>query len=79
MLQPLWQHCINNALYQTNLPLSNSLHDANEMCPPELLHTLGTGLNIYRQEALQGLMSSGASRDDLDAQHVRMYNAIKTK
>ncbi len=47
------------------------------MCPPESLHTLDAGLTIYMQEAMQGLMSGGASRDDLDIQHERMYNAIR--
>ena len=38
---------------------------------------LDAGLTIYMQEALKGLMSGGASRDDLDAQHIRMYNSIR--
>ena len=31
------------------------------------------------QEDLQGSMSGGASRDDLNEQHVRMYNSIRQK
>ena len=60
MLKTLLRHCIKNAPYQTRLPLSNALHGANKMCPPELLHTLDAGLTIYMQEAMQGLMSGGA-------------------
>ena len=55
----------------------NALYDANKMCPPESLHTLDTGLTIYMQEALQDLMSGGTTRDNLDLQHVRIYNAIR--
>ena len=77
MLKTFSRHCIKNALYQTRLPLSNAVHGANKMCPPELLHTLDAGLTIYMQESLQGLMSGGASRDELDLHHVRMYNAIR--
>ena len=29
------------------------------------------------QESLQGLISGGASRDELDLHHVRMFNAIR--
>ena len=79
MLKTLSWHCIKNALYQTKLPLSNVIHGANKMCPPESLHTLDAGLTIYMQEALQGLMSGGASRDKLDIQHVKMYYAIANK
>ncbi len=77
MLQSLSQHCINNALYQTRLPLLDALHGPNKMCPPESLHTLDAGLKMYMQEALQGLMRGGASCEDLDAQHVRMYNSFR--
>ncbi len=63
MVQSLLRHCINNALYQTKLPLFNALHGANKMCPHGLLHTLDVRLTIYMQEALQGLMSGGSSRD----------------
>ena len=77
MLQSLSRHCINNAFYQTKLPLSDAKHGANKMCPPESLHTFDAGLTIHMQEALQGLMSGGASRNNLDAQHVRVYNSIR--
>ena len=76
MLKRLSRHPIKNALYQSKLPLSNAIHGANKMCPPESLHTLDAGLTIYMQESLQGLMSGGASRDELDIQHVKMYYAI---
>ncbi len=57
--------------------MSDAKHGANKICPPESLHMLDSGLTIYMQEALQGLMSSGTSRDNLDTQPVRMYNSIR--
>jgi len=77
MLSSMSRHCINNALYQTKLPLSDVLHGANKMCPPEVLHTLDAGLTIYIFESLQGLISGGKSRENLDSQHVRMSDAIR--
>ena len=53
------------------------VHGANKMFPPETLHTLDAGLTIYMFESLQGLMSGGKSRADLDEQHVRMSNVIR--
>ena len=66
-------------LYQTRLPLSNAIHGANKMCPPELLHTLNAELTIYMQEALWGLMSGGSSKDNLDIQHQNVQRHNKTK
>ena len=43
-LQSLSTHCINTALYQTKLPLSDALLSANKMCPLESLHTLDARL-----------------------------------
>jgi len=77
MLKSLSRHYINNAMYQSKLPLSDAVHGANKMCPPECLHTLDAGLTIYMLESLQGLMSGGKSREDLDNQHVRMFHSIR--
>jgi hypothetical protein len=77
MLKSLSRHYVNNALYKMKPPLSDVVHGANKMCPPEMLHTLDAGLTIYMFESLQGLMSGGKSREDLDGQHVRMFNAIR--
>jgi len=71
------RHNINNALYQSRLPLSDGIHGANRMCPPELLHVLDAGLMMYILESLQGLISGGQCRDDLINQHYRMYKRIK--
>jgi len=76
MLSSMSRHCINNVLYQTKLPLSDVLHGANKMCPHEVPHTLDAGLTIYMFESLQGLISGGESRENLDSQHVRMSDAI---
>jgi hypothetical protein len=70
LLSSMSRHCINNALYQTKLPLSDVLHGANKMCPPKMLHTLDAGLTIYMFESLQGTISGGESRENLDSQHV---------
>ena len=76
MLHSLSIH-LKNALYQAKLPLSDAVHGASKMCPPKCMHTLDAGLTIYMQESLQRLMSAGKSRDNLDAQHVRMYHRIR--
>ena len=47
------------------------------MCPPELLHTLDAGSTVYIQESLQGLISGGKCREELDAQHIRMSSTIR--
>ena len=67
------RHCVNNALYQSRLPLSDSKHGANKMCPPEVLHTMDAGLTIYMFESLQQLLGKGINRDQLAKEHFRMF------
>ena len=71
------RHNIMNAMYQARLPLSDCIHGANRMCPPELLHTLDAGLTIYILESLQDMIRGGKCREDLDVQHSLMFRTIK--
>ena len=52
-LKSMSQHYVNNALYQSKLPLSNAIHGANKMCPPETLHVMDAGITVYMLESLQ--------------------------
>jgi hypothetical protein len=76
-LKSLSRHYVNNAMYQTRLPLSNEINGANKMCPPETLHVMDAGLTIYMQESLQNRTSAGQSREELNQQHIRMFNSIR--
>ena len=71
------RHYLTNALFQPGLPLSDLLHGANKMQPPEMLHTSDAGLIMYMQESLQLLLPGGMTREDLDKQHVRMSAKIR--
>ena len=71
------RHNIINAMYQARLPMSDEVHGANRMCPPELLHTLDAGLTIYILESLQDQISGGKCREELDVEHSKMYRTIK--
>ena len=78
-LQSMSRHYVNNAMYQTKLPLSNEKHGANKMCPPETLHVMDAGLTIYMQESLQNCTSAGQSREELAVQMcecLTMFGAI---
>ena len=77
MLESMSRHCVNNALYQSRLPLSDMEHGANKMCPPEVLHTMDAGLTMYMLESLQRLVGEGLCRDLLDKQHVIMFYRMK--
>ena len=77
MLKSMSRHCVNNALYQSRLPLSDKEHGANKMCPPEVLHTMDAGLTMYMLESLQRLVGEGLCRDLLDKQHVIMFYRMK--
>ena len=72
MLKSMLRHCVNNALYQSRLPLSDMLHGANKMCPLEILHTMDAGLTMYMFESLQRVLGEG-----LDNQYVRMFHRMK--
>jgi hypothetical protein len=69
MLKNMSRHCVHNALMQSKLPLSDQLHGANKMCPPESLHVLDAGITMYMQESLQTRISGGASMNELNRLH----------
>ena len=77
MLKNMSRHAIANALYQSKLPLSNNVHGANKMCPPETLHVLDAGITIYMMEALRLLLPGGRVREELNELHVMMAYNIK--
>lgn len=76
-LKSMSRHYVNNALYQSKLPLSDAIHGANKMCPPETLHVMDAGITVYMQESLQNRTSAGQSRDSLNDQHCRLFNDIR--
>ena len=76
MSKSMSRHYVNNTLYQTKIPLSNCLHGANKMCPPETLHVLDASITMYMQELLQNRTSAGQSREDLNVQHGRIFYHI---
>jgi hypothetical protein len=47
-LKEMSRYDINNALTKKYMPLSDNIHGAYCMMPPELLHTSGSGLIKYR-------------------------------
>jgi hypothetical protein len=49
-LKSMSQHYVNNALYQSKLPLSDSIHGVNKMCPPETLHVMDAGITVYMHD-----------------------------
>ncbi len=57
---------IKNALTEKNLPLSEYIHGPYKMMPPELLHTSGSGLIMYKFESLRDQMGGGKDRDLID-------------
>ena len=77
MLKLQSRHAISNALYQSKLPLSNNVHGANKMCPPETLHVLDAGITIYMMESLRLLLPGGKFWSELDDAHIRMAYNIK--
>jgi hypothetical protein len=68
---------IKNTLTEKCLPLSDIIHGPYEMMPPELLHTLGSGLIMYMFESLRDQMGGGKDRDLIDRQHILISNVIK--
>ncbi len=62
MFQSMSRHCLTNALFQPNLPLWDTKHGANQMQPPEMLHTSDSGLITYMFESLQGLLLGGKQK-----------------
>lgn len=77
MLKTMLRHDIKNAFFQKRLLLSDKIHGANQMMPPELLHTSDSGLIMYMLESMHGLIGNGQSCSELDAQHVQMMILIR--
>ena len=49
------KHDVRSILNDPGLPLSDDVHGAYRMMPPELLHTSGSGLIVYMFKALRAL------------------------
>ena len=77
LLKSMSRHYVNNAMYQSKLPLSDAVHGANKMCPPETLHVMDAGITVYMQESMQNRTSAGQSRDALNDQHCTVYHSIR--
>ena len=76
-LKAMSRYNITNALTHPDLPLSDNVHGAYRMMPPELLHTSGAGLILYMFESLQKQIGGGIDRDAIDKLHVRMSASIR--
>ncbi len=68
---------IKNALTEKSLQLSENIHRPYKMMPPELLHTLGSGLIMYMFKSLQDQMGGGKDRGLIDQEHIQISNLIK--
>jgi hypothetical protein len=68
---------IRNVLTEKILPLSEIIHGLYKMMPPELLHTSGSGLIMYKFESLRDQMGGGKDRDLNNRQHIPISNLIK--
>ncbi len=66
-----------NALTIKYLHLSDNHHLPYCMMPPEVLHTLGSGLIKYMFESLCMQTGSGKDCDDIDKQHIQISIIIK--
>ncbi len=58
------------------LPLSDDIHGPYKMMPPEFLHTSGSGLIMYMFESLRTQLGKGKDRDEIDHQHIVIFNLI---
>ena len=74
-LKAMSRYNITNALTHPDLPLSDNVHGAYRMMPPELLHVSGSGLIMYMFKSLVAIMSI-ASLVILDALHQRISRDI---
>jgi hypothetical protein len=68
---------IRNALTEKSLPLSDNIHGPYKIMPPELLHTLGSGLIMYMFESPKDQMGGGKDRDLNNRQLILISNLIK--
>ena len=73
----LSKYDIQNALMEKNLPLSDLIHGAFKMMPPELLHTSGSGIIMYIFESLRHQLGAGLDRDVIDQLHIEISYFIK--
>jgi len=71
------KHDNKNSFTERNLALSDSIHGAFKMMPPELLHTSGSGISMYMFESLQQQLGGGMDRDFIDKLHIEISNFIK--
>ena len=68
---------VKNALLEKDLPLSDYTHGPFRMMPPDLLHTLESGLIMYMFESLCTQLGGGKDCDYIDQQHIVVSNIIK--
>ena len=71
------QYDIKNALSAKDLPLSDKVHGAHCMMPPELLYTSGSGIIKYIFESLQWQIGSGKVCDNIDKLNVGLCVSLK--
>ena len=75
IFQVISKHDIRNALTEPDLLLSDKIHGAYRMMPPELLHVSGSGLIMYMFRSLMHIMVP-ACLVILDALHQRISGDI---
>ncbi len=68
---------INNAFLEKHLSLSDNVHGAYKMMPPELLHTSGSRLIMCMFEFLRHQLGAGKDCDNIDWEHIVVSNIIK--
>ena len=72
---------LENALMEKTIPLSDTIHGPYRMMPPELLHTLGSGLIMYMFLSLRSIFGTGKDgmdkRDLLNKLHQRLSGDIQ--
>ena len=75
IFQFISKHDVRNALTEPDLPLSDQIHGAYRMTPPELLHVSGSGLIMYMFKSLK-LILGVACLLILDALHKQLSKDI---
>jgi hypothetical protein len=76
-LKSVSRYDIKNAFLQRFMPLSNNVHGSFRMMPPELLHTLGSGLIMNMFESLRHHLGGGIDQDYIDQEHIVVSNIIQ--
>ena len=72
LLRKMSRYDIDNAFFDSSLPLSDLIHGPNRLMPPELLHVGAQGLIIYMFDSIRMQIGCGIARDNIDKQHIRM-------